>query len=111
MLRLPMPADGYPSQTAQVLIEDAYYAVIWRWNERDGAWYFGLADADGERIVSGVRVVLGVNLLSAVPAGKGPDGAIVVMESGGTTAEPGLRDLGNRVQAIYVSRVEFTEAA
>ncbi len=102
MLRVPCPGDGYPSQTGQVLIEEAYYTVIWRWNERDGCWYFALADADGERIVSGVRVVLGANLLSGVGTGRGPDGGIIVIDASGSTVEPGLYDLGNRVQVLYI---------
>ena len=104
MLRIPGPSDGYPSQSAQVLIDDAYYTVIWRWNDRDRAWYFALADADGERIVSGVRVVLGADLLSGVPTGLGPDGGIVVIDASGRVDEPGLLDLGNRVQVLYIQR-------
>lgn len=110
MLRVPVPSDGYPSQLTQVLIDDAYYTVIWRWNERDSCWYFAFADADGERILSGVRVVLGADLLSGMPRGAGPDGAIVVIDASGRVDEPGLHDLGNRVQVIYMARSELAGA-
>lgn len=104
MIRVPCPSDGYPDQTGQVLIDDAYYTVAWRWNERDGAWYFSFADADGDPIISGVRVVLGADLLSGVPTGAGPDGGIIVIDASGRTDEPGLHDLGNRVQVLYIAR-------
>ena len=38
---------------------------VW-WQAYDGAWYFSLAWQSGTKIISGARLVVGVNLLSGV---------------------------------------------
>ncbi len=108
MQLLPMPVGGYPNQTVQAQLGDAFYVVGWRWNARDGAWYFSLSDVDGAPIVSGVRVVLNVDLLSSASATGRPKGAIAVLAPSGSATEPGLTDLGTRVKVVYVAPEEMT---
>ena len=107
MQTVPTPTDGYPHETAQVQLEDTFYVVVWRWNARDGAWYFGLSDVDGMPIVSGVRVVLNADLLGGVSDTRRPPGPIVVVDPAGRAAEPGLYDLGTRVKVVYIQKEEL----
>jgi hypothetical protein len=107
MQLLPTPNDGYPHQTAQVQLGDTF-VVTWRWNARDGVWYFGLTDVDSVPIVSGVRVVLNVDLLGGVSDSRRPDGPVVVVDSAGRADEPGLLDLGKRVKVVFIPRAELS---
>lgn len=107
MQLLPMPADGYPHQTAQVQLGDTFYVVAWRWNTRDSAWFFSLSDVDGVAIVSGVRVVLNTDLLRGVSDTRKPDGVMAVVDPGGRATEPGLTDLGARVKVVFIPREEL----
>lgn len=108
MQLLPMPADGYPHQSAQVQLGDTFYTVIWHWNARDGAWYFSLSDADGVAIVSGVRVVLSADLLRGVSDARRPTGVLAVVDPAGRAADPGLSDLGTRVKVVFIPREELS---
>lgn len=108
MQLLPMPSDGYPHQTAQVQLGETFYVVTWRWNTRDGCWTFSLSDVDGLAIVSGVRVVLNVDLLRGVSDARRPDGAIAVVDPAGRATEPGITDLGARVKVVFIPREELS---
>jgi hypothetical protein len=103
-----MPVDGYPHQTAQAQLGDVFFTVEWRWNGRDGAWYFALSDIDAVRIVSGVRVMLNMDLLLGVSDARRPDGVIAVVDPAGRSIEPGLHDLGTRVKVVYIPRAELS---
>lgn len=108
MQLLPTPTDGYPHQTSQVQLGDTVFVVVWRWNARDGAWYFGLMDVDGVPIVHGVRVVLSVDLLEGVSDSRRPPGRIVVVDSAKRGKEPGLVDLGTHIKVVYIRPEELT---
>ncbi len=108
MQPVPTPTDGYPHQTAQAQLGDAFFTVVWRWNARDGVWYFGLSDVDVSPIVSGVRVVLNADLLRGVSDSRRPPGAIAVVDPASRTAEPGLNDLGTRVKVVYIPPEELS---
>ncbi len=107
MQSVPTPSDGYPNQTSQTQLGESFFVVSWRWNARDGVWYFGLSDADALPIVSGVRVVLNVDLLSGVSSPRRPPGPIVVVAPSGSAEEPGLSDLGGRVKVLYIAPEEL----
>ena len=107
MTPVPTPVDGYPHQTGQVQLGDALYTVGWKWNARDRAWYFTLSDVDSVPIISGVRVVLNINLLNGASDVRRPKGAIVVVDPSNKLGEPGLFDLGTRAKVVYIPPEEF----
>lgn len=107
MQPVPTPDDGYPHQSAQVQLGDAYFTVVWHWSGREGVWYFSLSDADGSAIVSGVRVVLNADLLRGVSDARRPPGVMAVVDPAGRATEPGLNDLGTRVKVVYIPPEEL----
>jgi len=102
MLIIPTPTNGTPNTRMRVALSGATYEVQWRWNARDSAWYFGMWDPSGEPLVSGVRVVLNVDLLAGVaPSDRRPPHPIVVVDPSGGTTEPTRETLGATIQVVY----------
>lgn len=104
---VPTPRDGYPDETFRVALGGSQYVIRWQWNEREGTWAFTIADAEGVAILSGVRVVLNVDLLEWTSDPRKPDGALLVVDPSGGTTEPTLSDLGQRVQVVFATSDEL----
>lgn len=104
---VPTPVDGYPDQSFRVSLGDTQYGLRWLWNGREGVWTLSVSDADGEPILSGVRVVLDVDLLAYTADARAPQGYLIVSDPSGGTTEPGLDELGNRVQVLFVTLDEI----
>lgn len=110
MLFVPTP-DGYPHVRVSVPLSGATYTIVWDWNERDGAWYFGMDDPSGEALVSGVRVVLGIDLLRWAPAGdRRPTYGIAIIDPSEKGRHPDLDAFGRDVFAVYLEPDEEDEA-
>ncbi len=103
------PSDpNYRFQT--VLNEDTYTFDV-RWNTRDEAWYFDLLDQDGQPIVLGVKIVLGV-FLSRQSAHKFfTEGVLAAVDLTLENRDPGFDDLGVRVLVQYYSAATLATEA
>jgi len=102
------PTPTRSNETQQVSLSGRLYTLRWLWNERDARWFMDLALSDGTPIVSGVRVVVGWDLLASVTHESRPPGAIIFFDH--TTSDetlrgddPGLDDFGDRVVGYYVT--------
>lgn len=101
MQLVPTPA-GRPNARVRVALSGSTYTILWLWNARDRAWTFSISDADGVPLLSGVRVVLNVDLLAtAAPSTRRPPYPIFVVDPTNTGVEPDLESLGGRVKVVY----------
>lgn len=91
--------------TAQ--IEGTTYTLTFRWNERAASWFFTLADADGDPIFEGVRVCVDFPLGFRCKDARMPLGGFVAVDTSGKSLDPGLADLGDRVQILYFEAAEL----
>jgi hypothetical protein len=71
------------------------------WNTRVGAWYHDLLDSGGAPIRTGIKIVVGIPLWRKIATTGRPVGELMAIDSAGTDIDPGLTDLGNRVQLVY----------
>lgn len=104
-LVLPMPSS--PSETQRVSLDGTEYSVVWRWNGRDEHWTVSFNAVDGTPLTSGLRVVIGFDLLIPVSNVDAPRGELFFFDLSTSDAEtagidPGIDDLGDRVQGFYV---------
>lgn len=84
------------------------YELTWTWNPLAEGWFLDVAQADGTRLLAGVRLVVGTHLLNAhlhtIP--ELPQGTLTVLTTtvGGDDADPGQFDFaeGGRCQLVYV---------
>lgn len=88
-----------PSYTMNVTLRGEEVRIDVRWNERDtgGAWYTDWFDADGDPIVRGLKIVLGVNLGRTVLHRVFRRIVVRAVDTSGKGIEPGFDDLGTRV--------------
>lgn len=101
--------DGVsPYFDLQVVLEGVTYTLEFRWNVRLGAWFMNIYDADGTTaILVGIRLVANY-MLGAYNVGYGgPPGGFAAFDTSGQGLDPGLEELGDRVQLIYYTAAEL----
>lgn len=90
--------DNYQQQ---VTLQGADYIMVFAWNYRGGFWNLDLQDANGNPLLSGQPVLVGVNLLGQSANHSVPPGILLAIDTSGVGTDPGLTDLGNRVLLMY----------
>lgn len=84
-----IPVIDAPFQTLTTSLAGRAVGMAFAWNETVGRWSFDLS-IDGEPVVVGRRIVLGVDLLK--PFGLGL-GKLVAVDWAGDGSEPGRSEL------------------
>lgn len=93
----------------RTLISDVELTFDVNWNDRDQAWYFSVADGDGDPIVSGVKICLGLDLLANVRDRTSlPSGSLVALDTAQGQTRPGKTDLGDRVLLVFLTPDDLT---
>lgn len=101
MKLIPTP-NGYPDVALRTTLSGSTYGIRWRWNERASMWTFSIDTPSGDRLLSGVPVLLNVDLLAWAPESDDrPPYPILVVDPTGSTLEPTLDSLGRSVQVVY----------
>jgi hypothetical protein len=99
---LPCKSD-LPSFTFQVDLDGRTFGFEFTWNERVESWFMALSDADGNALVSGVRVVVDFPLAARSTNDALPPGVLLAVDTAGEQQNPGLADLGGRVRLQYLA--------
>ena len=92
-------------------LDGTKYGLEFKWNEREESWYMSILDSEGTAILSGRKVVVNWPLFSRFAVAGLPPGNIIALDTAGTETNPGLTDLGDRVQIYYFDSDEPTEEA
>lgn len=101
-LYVPTSADPFYSQITD--FDGIDFLLEFRYNQREDAWYFDISLADETKLVSGIKVEIGVDLLKRYADVRLPIGTLLAVESGNDDSTPGLLELGigSRVTLVYV---------
>jgi len=73
-----LPVDDSPYFSLLVDLGETTYETTYRWNEREGAWYFDLAEQNGVMIVSGQKIVPNISITKRWAFAKMPEGEIAI---------------------------------
>jgi hypothetical protein len=93
----------------KVPLNGVTYTIRWLWNERGNAWFMDLSDLDGP-ILSGVRVVLNVDLLNNTADPRKPDGMMIAVAPDGVAeVDPTHDDLGEAVKVVFIDQADVEE--
>lgn len=103
---IPTLSDGTAHYDVRVELGEDEFVLTFRWNEREDSWAFDLATAEGEPLLSGIKVVLGWPLLRQLSDRRRPTGDFLAVDTEGTGVEAGLLDLGQRVLLTYSDDAE-----
>lgn len=98
----------YPDTTQRVELDSVVYTLRLRWSERGECWHFDLSDADGDPILSGIRMVTGFPLLYRFRYLAVPPGEFWFLDLRGLGGAPTLEDMGDRFRFYYVDTGGFT---
>jgi hypothetical protein len=90
-----------PDYALRVAFPNAVYVLRFQWNMRSG-WFFSLADAAGEPIISGRRLVNDFDLLRQCTDARRPPGELFLFDVTGNKERPTRTSLGEQHRMIYV---------
>ena len=95
----------------RIQLDGEYYTSRFRWNPRAERWYLDLLSGDGDPIVNGIALVVGVPLTMHLRTLTGmPPGAFVCVDTDKLGNDPGFDELGVRVKLVYLTADEVEEA-
>ncbi len=95
--------------TQDVDFDGVTYSLSLWWNFRDEAWYLDFADSAGVTLRTGIKVVLGIDLLNghaSLPAGN-----LLAVPTDPAQVEIAKEDMGNKVSLIYATPADVAAAA
>lgn len=98
--RLPLRND-VSSFSFRTRLAGEDFVFVFRHNQREGCWYVDLLDTNNVAIVTGEKVVVGRLLFRACTDERLPAGAFSVVDKTQQDLDPGLFDLGSRVEVIF----------
>ncbi len=83
------------------------YRLDFQYNDREGFWYFDLADPAGTQIKSGIKVVVNWPFFRQLVGASRPAGELLAIDARTSPNEPGLDDLGVRALLTYVEEASL----
>jgi len=95
-LLLPLVPSN-PNYVFSCIVVNQEVSIRVRWNARDSAWYMDWSDANGGRIIAGMKIVLGVNLGRASTHELFKRIIVRAVDTSNRGAEAGFDDIGVRV--------------
>jgi hypothetical protein len=105
-LLIPTRSD-LPFYDLQVPLDGVTYTLEFRRNVRVGAWFMNGYDITGTVLYfAGVKLVADFPL-AAYNTARQPAGFFIAKDTSGQGIDPGINDLGVRVQLVYVTVAEL----
>lgn len=104
-LTLPLRSDLEAFEFESEL-DGVTFGFSFLWNPRDSFWSFDLLNGDGDVLQAGVRAVIGLPLMWRALGDDLPAGTLIFVDTARTDLEPGVADLGARVQLLYIDAAE-----
>jgi hypothetical protein len=90
----------------QVDLDGETFIFDFQFNEREGAWYFDIADEAGNPIRSGIKVVTGFPLTRLIRDLRWRGGVLVAVDTTGQSREAVIDTLGSEVVLTYVEAAD-----
>jgi hypothetical protein len=100
-------ADDSDHYNFTVELDGVTYGMEFTWNYRESAWYFDLSDSSGVLLLAHRKAVVGFPVTGRFLNEALPPGNLVFQDTSKQSQDPGLTDLGNRVQLFYFSAGEL----
>jgi hypothetical protein len=90
-----------------ISLDGTSYLLELRWNTREEAWYLDIRLEDGTDVVLGIKVVVDFILGRRSQHPARPPGVFFAVDTSGRRQDPGISDLGARVQLLYFEAAEL----
>jgi hypothetical protein len=103
---IPTLTDGTQAYTVTVRLDGVSFRFDFAWNPRGSFWSFILYDAAANPLVRR-RVVVGFPLLARFKDVRMPYGELVAIDTTQQGTDPGIDELGARVQLVYLAAADL----
>jgi hypothetical protein len=103
---LVIPVKDYPSYTEEITLDGILYRLSFQWNYRGRHWTIDFYDADGNGLLTGVKIVKGYDLFGRFHNLLLPPGAMFALDEKGSYDRIEAGDLGNTVSLLYIPEDE-----
>lgn len=104
MIQIPF-TKGLDSFTEIVDIEEQSYVIGFSWNNREEAWYMSLFTLENIEIVTGIKLVLGMELLKRTGRPGIPPGEVYCVPMS-PVDRINKTDIPDIVEIVYVTEAE-----
>lgn len=99
----------YPHTKQRVQLDGVTYGMRLLWSQRGTCWHIDLSDAEGNAILSGLRLVVQFPLLSKYRYLTAlPPGELYMFDLRDQHGRPTLEEMGSRYRLYYVDAGGFT---
>lgn len=106
MTDLILPTFSDPYYDMRLTLGEIPYVFRFRYNTRELTWRLTILDTNQDKLIEGIKIVCGVDLLGPYKYNLGvPQGVLVALWQGADDSPPQLDDFGPglRVQLVYVT--------
>jgi hypothetical protein len=111
VFRIPTSTDPErPHYTQRTSLDGRTYLLELRWNGRQARWFLDLYTANGSVIRTGILIRVNWPLLRLVTDERAPPGVLMAIDRSGALKDPGLTELGSRVELLYFDESEGLSA-
>jgi hypothetical protein len=86
-----------------VTLDGSQYRLEFRWNTREESWYMHVRTSLDAEILDSIKVVADWPMAWNLADPALPPGLFYATDTSGASVDPGLEDLGDRVQLYYLS--------
>lgn len=107
-LTIPLRND-VPHYSIEVELDGSLFTLTLLWNVINLSWYLSIDDSDGNRLVSGVRLVDSLPLAGRLKDARMPAGTLVMQDTVGENRDAFFADLGTRCLLLYYTADEIAE--
>lgn len=113
VFKLPLLADtgATPHYTFSCELDGVTYSFDFAWNDRDGSWFMQIGDSEENLLHGSMRVVLGQVFAGRDTDPSLPPGMLIAKDTSGANLDPGLEDLGSRVEIWYWDKASTASVA
>jgi len=101
ILIIPTDASLY-AYKEEIVLNDISYVFNLEWNSRFEYWSLSVMDVNETPIVSGIKLVYGIDLFAQFPANGLPAGNLIL--NGGDYLRIAEKELGDTVELLFVPK-------
>jgi len=101
---VPTPTGASPFYSQTTALDGTPFILSFQYNQRGDVWYLSIATLDGDAVASGIKLVVGWDLLLKCASPSRPPGTFIVVSNTTDLSPPGLNDLapGGRCYLDYI---------
>jgi hypothetical protein len=102
------PVFDYPHYTEEVTIDDMLYILTFSWNSRGSFWTMAVDDRDGNNIVSGLKLMVGVDVFERFHRRTLPGGVNNIPLADNGSLVPILEgDIGKHINIFHIVEADL----